>query len=47
MDNFIRDDNQMLPGQAEPDGGVALHNVVMLGRMLRRARAGDRAGLDH
>jgi uncharacterized protein with von Willebrand factor type A (vWA) domain len=36
-DGFVRDDNQMIPGSAEPNGAIALHNVLVLGRMLRHA----------
>ena len=36
-DAFPRDDNQMIPGSAEPNGAIALRNVLTLGRMLRYA----------
>jgi uncharacterized protein with von Willebrand factor type A (vWA) domain len=32
-----RDDNQMIPGSAAPNGAVALRNVLTLCRLLRRA----------
>lgn len=37
MTMLPRDDNNMIPGASSADGAVALHNVLMLGRMLRRA----------
>ncbi len=34
---LTRDDNQMIPGAAAPEGRIVLRNVLTLARMLRRA----------
>ena len=34
---LMRDDNQMIPGAAAPEGRIVLRNVLTLARMLRRA----------